>query len=160
MDVMSQLLSSIMDNIMSPILAVLGVALVFIFKNRFDKISKSIVAKNEIAEMKNKNTIRKELMEIIASNVEAAVASNMQIAAAMKSGGRKLTDADVKTLNESAKTLIMNSLPDSLTKEGEPLNDIIGGTTKLHTIIDALMEKYVYEYKVKQLTPPTNDNTK
>ena len=53
--------SAIMEHIMIPIIIALGTALLLIFKNRFDKISKSIVAKNEMEEMEKSTNIRKQL---------------------------------------------------------------------------------------------------
>lgn len=144
-------IGAIMDHIIVPIIIALGAALLLICKNRFDKISKSIVAKNELADMQKKTNIRKDLMEQIAINVEAAVASNMQIADGMKAGGKSLTEEQVKSLNESAKQLVINALPSSMTEDDGVLLEILGGRAKLDAMIDAMMEKYVYEYKVKKI---------
>ena len=49
-----------------------------------------------------------------------------------------------------ARELVDQSLPDSLTTDGEILNKAIGGTEALNTLIAGLIEKHVVEQKVKQ----------
>lgn len=142
--------SSILNNIFTPVFVVIGGAVVIYVKHFADKFAKILIAKNEIAEMEKQSTVRKDLLEVIATTVESAVASNMQLANSMKRSGTKLTEDQIMELNNSAKSLIMNALPQGLTEEGGVLLDIIGGRDKLNAIIDSMMEKYVYEYKIKE----------
>lgn len=146
----ANILSAIGEHIIIPIIIALGTAILLVLKTSFDKIAKSVVAKNELSDMEKKTNIRKELIATIAVEVEAAVGSNMQLADKMKESGQKLTDEQIKSLNNSAKQLVINALPPSLTEENGVLLEIIGGKDRLEAIIDAMMEKSVYEYKVKK----------
>lgn len=145
----SVIIGAIGDHIIVPIIMAIGVGILFVLKHYIDKISKSIVAKNEISAMEKQSTVRKELLTTLSTIVEAAVGSNMQIANAMKANGEKLTPEQISELNQSAKKLVINSLPPSLTNDGGVLLEIIGGREKLDAVIDSLMEKSVYEYKVR-----------
>ena len=118
-----------------------------IFKNRFDKISKSIVAKNEMEEMEKSTNIRKQLIDTIETQVKASVATIMPIANRMKERGEGLSDEEGLMLKEKAKNLTLNTFPPSLTQEGGVLLEIIGGRERLDSIIDSLIEKHVFEYK-------------
>lgn len=142
--------SYVLDHIFVPVMIVIGAALVIVVKHYADKIAKSIVAKNEISSMTKENTARKELIETLNSIVESAVASNMQLAEKMKEDGQKLSQEQIDELNNVCKTLVMNSLPLSLTEENGILLEVIGGQEKLDAIISSMMEKHVYEYKVKK----------
>lgn len=143
--------SSVLDNIFTPLLIVLGGAIVVVFKHYADKFAKIMIAKNEIAEMEKQSTIRKDLLGTIGTMVESAVGSNMQLADSMKEAGAKLTEMQVLELNNTAKQLVLNALPPGLTEEDGVLLEIIGGRDKLNAIIDSMMEKYVYEYKIKSV---------
>lgn len=143
------IMGGIWDHVMIPIIIAIGVALAFVVKHYADKVSKSIVAKNEISAMEKQSSVRKELLTTLSTIVEAAVGSNMQIANTMKASGQKLTPEQISELNQSAKKLVINSLPPSLTNENGVLLEIIGGKEKLDAVIDSMMEKYVYEYKIK-----------
>lgn len=135
-----------------PFIALIGGAIILLIKQQVDRAVKSFVAKNEIANMEKKNAIRLQLTKTIEEHVEAAVASNMQLADEMKKSGQKLEEYQIMQLNESAKTLVLNSLPPSLTEEDGVLLEIIGGRDRLDAIISSMMEKYVYQYKAKH--PP------
>jgi hypothetical protein len=74
----------------------------------------------------------------------------MQLAEQMKELTGYLTEEQSAQLANTAKQNVYNFLPASLTKEGEPLNDIIGGTARLDSIIETSIEKHVYEYKIKK----------
>lgn len=142
-------MNGLLEHIAIPIIIVIGGAICVIVKHYADKITKSIVAKNEISELEKKNTVRKDLLSTLNTLVEAAVGSNMQLADTMKMSGEKLTQEQITELNRSAKQLIINSLPPSLTSDDGVLMEVIGGREKLDAIIGSLMEKHVYEYKLR-----------
>ena len=148
---MDSIMNAVMENLIVPILAVLGTTLVLIVENCLKKIADSIVNKNAMSDMEKETATRKKLLDTIESCVAAAVGSNMQLADQMKESGESLTDDQVKQLNENAKKIVYSSLPTSLTSEDGALMKIIGGPDKLDSIIDAYMEKYVYEYKIKKM---------
>lgn len=139
------------EHVLLPVIIAFGAAILLICKHFFDKISKSIVAKNEISEMDKQVSIRNKLMITLQESVKTAVASNMQTASAMKSGGRKLEEYQIQELNNSAMNIVLGSLPPSLTEEGGVLLDFIGSKEKLNGLISAMIEKYVYEYKISEM---------
>lgn len=143
------LLNSIAENIIIPIIVAFGAAILWLVKHYLDKIVKGIAVRNEISSMEKRNNIRAQLMDMISQTVQAAVASNMSVADEMKESGNKLTEDQIDQLNSSAKELIIGSLPSSLTQEDGVLLEIIGGKDTLDSLIQNLMEKYVYEYKCK-----------
>lgn len=149
---MDTIIEAITDNILIPVIAILGTTLVLIIENCLKKITESIVNKNAMSDLEKEAATRKKLIDTISSYVDSAVASNMQLADFMKSDGSSLTDAQIKTLNEGAKKIIYAALPTSLTEEDGTLMKIIGGPEKLEALIDAMMEKCVYEYKLKKNT--------
>lgn len=144
-------LRMIEEHVLLPVIIAFGAAILLICKHFFDKISKSIVAKNEISEMDKQASIRNKLMITLQESVKTAVASNMQTASAMKSGGRKLEEYQIQELNNSAMNIVLGSLPPSLTEEGGVLLDFIGSREKLNGLISAMIEKYVYEYKLSEM---------
>lgn len=151
------------EHVLLPVIIAFGAAILLICKHFFDKISKSIVAKNEISEMDKQASIRNKLMITLQESVKTAVASNMQTASAMKSGGRKLEEYQIQELNNSAMNIVLGSLPPSLTEEGGVLLDFIGSKEKLNGLISAMIEKYVYEYKLSEMKSknqiPSDDKT-
>lgn len=145
-----QWISAIFDNIAIPILAAFGGIIVYLIKSFADRITKSVVAKNEAASLEKVFATKSYIIKEIDDIVGAAVASNMQIADDMKKAGHKLSEEQIMQLQESAKELVINSLPASLTEESGSMIQIIGGQDKLYSLINALMEKHVYEYKIKR----------
>lgn len=142
--------SSLMDNLLTPVLAVLGGALVYILKHWLDKVSKSIIAKNELEELEKTNSIRQDLLKTISEQVDAAVGANMQLADKMKESGHTLSDEQISELNNNAKELVMNALPPSLSEKDGVLLEMIGGPERLDKIIDTFMENSVYQWKLKK----------
>lgn len=140
--------STVMDAIIIPVIIALATAIVFIAKSGFNRISKSITAKNELAAMESQQAIREKLVAMIDDSVKAAVASNMSTVEELKKNNHKLTGNEIQELNESAKQLVLNTLPPELTDEDGTLLSILGGTAKLDGLITSLIEKYVYEYKL------------
>lgn len=139
----------IITNILKPlVLSGLGWLSVYLTKCA-KRVIESIEAKNELENMSRVNEMRSNLLKEIETSVKAAVGSNMQIANKMKERGKKLTDDQISELQNSAKKLIMDSLPESLTTEGGTLLKIIGGKDKLDITIDNMLETAVYEYKMK-----------
>lgn len=149
--------NAIFDNIAIPILAAFGGIIVYLIKSFADRITKSIVAKNEAASMEKVFETKSYIIKEIDGIVAAAVASNMQIAEDMKKAGQKLTEEQIEQLQNSAKELVLNSLPASLTEESGSMIQIVGGQDKLYSLINALMEKYVYEYKLKRMSGESAD---
>lgn len=140
--------SSVFDNMGVPILALFGGAIVVLLQKFGNKITKSIDAKNEIASLNKQSATRIQLLSELKVFVEAAVASNMQLAEKMKAAqGGQLTDEQGAELQAAAKELVYKVLPPSLTEDDGVLLEVIGGRGRLDAIIDNLIEQYVYEYK-------------
>ena len=143
------IIQTIIDNLAAPILIAIGGAIALLINKWADKIGNSVTVKNEIESIEKRMKTRKDILDTLAPTVEAAVASNMQLANTVKERNGKLSEEDVLMLNESAKKLVFNTLPKSLTEEDGVLLDIIGGPEQLDAAITVMIERYVYEYKLK-----------
>lgn len=148
--------SSVFDNMVVPILILFGGAIVALIQKFGTKLTKSAEAKNEIANLNKQSATRIQLLNELKVFVEAAVASNMQMAEKLKSvSGGQLSEEQAIELKQSAKDLVYKVLPPSLTEDNGVLLEVIGGKGRLDAIIENLIEQYVYEYK----SPSTKDNT-
>ena len=143
------LIQTVIDHLGIPILIAIGGGFAVIASKWTEKIGNSITIKNEIDSIEKRTKARKSILETLEPAVQAAVASNMQLADTIRQNKGKLTQDDLVMLNNSAKELIMNTLPKSLTDEDGVLLDIIGGKAQLDAAIKVMIEKYVYEYKIK-----------
>jgi len=139
------------SGVITPILGAIVTVIVGYLGWRLNKVSKAAMAKNVMAEMEKKNGIRNQVMDLISKNVKSAVESNMQLADSMKQAGHSLDQDEIKALNNSAKQMVLNNLPLELTNSDGVLCEIIGGVDKLNSIIDTMMEQYVYEIKLAKL---------
>ena len=148
---MAEVVSTVMDNLILPAILIIAAVLIAMIKKFLEKITRSIEIKNEMGTLEKRISIRNKLITLISENVKAAVAANMQLANEYKEQGRKLTPEEAENLRKSANQLVMGSLPESLKGDGVLL-EIIGGTETLQVLINALIEKYVYEYKTNQVT--------
>ena len=143
--------NAIMDNLMVPIIVIIAGALIALFQPKINKIVQKHLAKEDMKEINEENTIRKDLISLIDSQVKSAVAANMSLANYIRrENNGDIPDEEGKKLAENAKQLVMNSLPVSLTDKDGNLNKILGGTDRLEAIIETSLKKYVYEYKFKQ----------
>lgn len=142
------------NNIVTPLIVAIvgiGVTIITIMGNRFVK---NVEAKTALTKAMKKDSARIDAIKYIETTVEAAVAANMQMANKMKASGHKLTPEESRLLNERARRTIYASLPPEF-DDGGVLLALIGNREKLDNIIDNLIEKYVYEYKIK-LNQPNN----
>ena len=143
--------NAIMDNLMVPVIVIIAGALIAIFQPKINKIVQKHLAKEDMKEINEENTIRKDLISLIDSQVKSAVAANMSLANYIRrENNGDIPDEEGKKLAENAKQLVMNSLPVSLTDKDGNLSKILGGTDRLEAIIETSLKKYVYEYKFKQ----------
>ena len=143
--------NAIMDNLMVPVIVIIAGGLIAIFQPKINKIVQKHLAKEDMKELNEENTIRKDLISLIDSQVKSAVAANMSLANYIRrENNGDIPDEEGKKLAENAKQLVMNSLPVSLTDKDGNLNKILGGTDRLEAIIETSLKKYVYEYKFKQ----------
>jgi len=147
---LSTLTSIIVNNVLAPLLLVVGSTVLVVVKKYADKVVNSIVSKNDTETLERVTSTRSQILEEIDFVVDGAVASNMQLAEELKSQKKKLTPEDVKLLNRTAIQLIYDSLPDSLTNENGTLSKIIGGKERLTSIIDGLIEKHVNDQKIEK----------
>lgn len=147
---MADIVSTVMDNLILPAILIIAAVLITMIKKFLEKITRSIEIKNEMGTLEKRISIRNKLITLISENVKAAVGANMQLANDYKESGRKLTPEEAENLRKSANQLVMGSLPESLKGDGVLL-EIIGGTETLQVLINALIEKYVYEYKTNQV---------
>lgn len=149
---MNDALQLILENIAVPIIGAIGTALVIIVKQLGDRIVKSVIDKNSADEIEKAFKIQNLLMEKLDMIVKSAVASNMQIADDIKCSGKGISEQQAEVLRNSARDIIMKSLPTGITVGDNKQNviDILGGEQRVNIMIDSLMEKYVYEYKLQK----------
>lgn len=147
---LTTILSQVMDILIVPAIVVICTAALLIAKSVTKRISKSVLAKNEMAQIESQQVIREKLLKMISDAVQSAVAANMATAEQMKKNNKKLTTKQIQELQDSAKTLTINTLPPELFEEDSTLLSILGGKDKLDGLITSLIEKYVYEYKLQE----------
>lgn len=141
-------MNSVFEHITVPIIILVGGVILAVLKPYAKKITASLTMKNEMESLEKMTQAKSNFIEQLDKLVESAVAANMQLAETMKANGHKLTDEQIQELNQSAKDLVMSSLPiDTLDPEGD-LYKLIGGEEKLDKMITSLMEKHVYAYKL------------
>lgn len=155
----ASIIMMIEEHIITPALIAFGGIILGMVKHYAEKISKSIEAKNEMSNIEKQATLRNQLIQTISEAVKAAVASNMDTAKKMKIGGNKLTDEQIAKLNQSAINIVLASLPPALTEDGGSLLEVIGSKEKLNNLINAFLEKYVYEYKSEDSSSESCEQT-
>jgi hypothetical protein len=127
----SSLMKTAVDTVLLPALVIIGSSVLIIVKSYVKNLTDSIIAKNELISLGNIASIKNHILSEIATLVQAAVCTNMTIAQSIKAGGNKLSESEVIMLQESAKQLVYNSLPVSLTDEAGSMLKILGGKDKL-----------------------------
>ena len=152
------IIQSIIENIAIPAIVAFGGGVSLFIGRWVNKIGKSITLKNEIESIEKRAKARKDILDALRLTVEAAVGSNMQLANTMRQRNGKLTGDDIAVLKNTAKELIMNTLPESLKSEDGELLKIVGGRAQLDTEINVMIEQYVYEYKIKS-SKQSDDNS-
>jgi len=136
--------------ILIPAMLAIGSTLLVIIKSYVQKIGQSLVAKYEMESLKSLTNVSMNLATEIDKAVDAAVASMMVTVNRLKEENNgELSEEDAVYVKGMAKELVDQSLPSSLTEDGEILNKAIGGTEALNTLIAGLIEKHVVEQKVK-----------
>lgn len=138
----------LLNNLYIPVLiAILGIVL-RIVQQYADKFVELFNKRQKIESMEKIATVRDKLVMELDKNVQAAVASNIDMADKMKAAGHKLDEGQIREINESAKVIIMKSLPSDI--NGMTPAEILGGEHVMNSMIDSFMEKHVLEYKIKR----------
>lgn len=138
---------ALMDNIITPIIVLIGSAILMVVRSYVKRIRDSIIAKNEMVSLDSLTRVKNNLLEEIETIVNAAVLTNMQLANSMKSGGKKLTDLEAEMLQKSTKTLVYQTLPSTLTDENGVMLQVIGGKERLDGLVNNFIEKAVVDAK-------------
>lgn len=147
------IISTVTDNILIPVIILIASTILIVARSYAKRLTSSVVSKNEAEALEKVFATKSHIVSELSTIVEAAVASNMQMAQAMKANGHKLTEEEINKLNLSARKMIMTALPSQITDTNGSLIGVMGGKEALDSLIDSLMEKYVYEYKLKALDP-------
>jgi phage gpG-like protein len=145
----SMIFQTILDNLAVPILIALGGGIAVIVTKWTEKIGKSVTIKNEIESIEKRAKVRKDILDSLEPTVKSAVATNMQLANEIKATKGRIVNEDARMLFDSTMDLIMSTLPKSLTEDDGVLLEIIGGKSQLEAAIKIMIEKYVYEYKLR-----------
>mgnify|MGYP000065005891 CR=1 FL=1 len=138
---------ALMDNIITPVIVLIGSAILMVVRSYVKRIRDSIIAKNEMVSLDSLTRVKNNLLEEIETIVNAAVLTNMQLANSMKSGGKKLTDLEAEMLQKSTKTLVYQTLPSTLTDENGVMLQVIGGKERLDGLVNNFIEKAVVDAK-------------
>ena len=138
---------ALMDNIITPIIVLIGSAILMVVRSYVKRIRDSIIVKNEMVSLDSLTRVKNNLLEEIETIVNAAVLTNMQLANSMKSGGKKLTDLEAEMLQKSTKTLVYQTLPSTLTDENGVMLQVIGGKERLDGLVNNFIEKAVVDAK-------------
>ena len=138
---------ALMDNIITPIIVLIGSAILMVVRSYVKRIRDSIIAKNEMVSLDSLTRVKNNLLEEIETIVNAAVLTNMQLANSMKSGGKKLTDLEAEVLQKSTKTLVYQTLPSTLTDDNGVMLQVIGGKERLDGLVNNFIEKAVVDAK-------------
>lgn len=152
MDALMATLQNVFDTILGPaIIACIG-AVVALGNKYIKQYLKKLDVKHELENMTRENEIKNGIMAEIKSIVVSVVGANMRIADDLKSANsdKMLTNEQSAEIKENVKKLVMASLPDSLTDDDGVLLDVMGGKERLDIIIDSMIEKCVYDYKIKK----------
>lgn len=147
---METMVSSVMNNLIVPLIAVIAGILITMVQRYLEKFSNGIEVKNSLFNLEKQLNIRNKLVEILSEDVKSTVASNMTKANEFKKAGNgKLTQEQQEELRNQVKAITINSIS-SIISSNEGLLEMIGGKESLDSLIDILIEKYVYEYKISQ----------
>lgn len=150
MDIMDAL-QKVFDTALIP--AIMGACayIIALGKKYAKKWADQMEAKHELDNMAKRSELKNTLLKEIKTIVDSVVGSNMQLADAKKmENGGKLTDSQSADIRLAAEEVIMASLPESLTSEDGVLLKVIGGSDRLHIIIDSMIDQAVYDYKLKK----------
>lgn len=147
---MDNLLSVISDQLVGPILVIILASALAIGKSYLNKITDSILTKNDLNKVKDTLDAKSSVLKQIETTVENAVAANMQDADALKaSGNGKLSDDEKAKLKLNAKTLVMTTLPSELFDENSSVYSMFGGRGNIEAIVESMIESYVFKLKNK-----------
>lgn len=151
MDIMDTL-QKFFDTALIPAIIGAGAYLLALVKKYAKKAMKQVEIKHEIENMAKMQEIKNKLLSEIKTIVDSTVGSNMQIADALKKeNGGFLTDEQSAHIKNNVTDIIFASLPQSLTEEDGVLLDVIGGWDRLNTIIASMIDRAVYDYKIKRI---------
>jgi len=147
---MNEVITTILNNLVLPAIIAAAGIIIAICNKLVNSVSKSIELKNELYMLQKQIEIRNKLINIIGEHVKIAVASNMMLANDFKKeGDGYLTEEQQHQLQNNAKKIINDSIASMLGADSRLL-EVLGGEDALNAIINAMIEKYVYEYKLEQ----------
>lgn len=145
---MEELITTLMNNLVLPAIVAIS-AVVISMANKFIKnLTKNLNIKTDLLLLEHQLNIRNKFTAAIEESVKTAVGANMSSAEDMKQNGGVLFPEEQEFLINKAKETVNTSIRSLLGEDSELLN-AIGGEEALNVMIDALIEKYVYEYKKK-----------
>lgn len=145
---MGEIFNYVTENLLIPIFLIIAGVVIYFVKTKGDKIIKSIELRNEMSLIDNRMNVRNHLIDIIDKTVKAAVGANMSYAKTLKENNdtKTLTVEQQDDLKHLAFKMVYATFPPSLKNEDGILLDIIGSQEILDSLIESLIEKYVYEY--------------
>ena len=148
-EIFSMIREFVVQNILMPALLLIGSTVLIILKSYAEKITKSIIARNETACLEMITQVKNNVLTEIEKVSGIAVGANMQLAEKLKESvsTNKLTSEASQMLHQTAENAIYSALPDSLTDPKGVLSQVMGGPKALDTLVSNLIEKQVVDFK-------------
>ncbi|MDE7346511.1 MAG: hypothetical protein K2N48_07200 [Muribaculaceae bacterium] len=146
----------LVGNLMVPFVVIIFGIFLGVAKHYADKLVAIFTERHKVESVEKIARARESLVKELDTNVQAAVASNMDMADKMKAAGHKLTDEEILQINSSAKEIVFRTLPQEIS--GMTPSEILGGDTVTNALINSLMEKHVLEYKIKRGMKTNHDD--
>lgn len=148
----TELLQEFFNTILIPAIIAGAAYLLTLIKKYANRYVNSLEVKHELENLAKTAEIKTIILNEIRTIVGEVVGSNMQIAdAAKKDNGGHLTDEQSMKIHKTVKDVVMVSLPQSLTEKDGVLLNVVGGSERLEVIIDNMISKAVYDYKIKKV---------
>lgn len=141
-----------LNNLLVPAIVAGGTYLIALTKKYAKRYFDGLEVKRELENLAKTTEIKNTILREIETVVSSVVGSNMQIADSIKKeNGGTLTDEQSEKIRTTVKEVIMASLPVSLTDKEGVLMKVVGGQEQLDRIIDNMIEKHVYDYKIRKV---------
>lgn len=148
----AEFLQQFFNTILIPAILAGSAYLITLIKKYIKIYADNLEVKFELDNLAKTTEIKNILLNEIRTIVGEVVGSNMHIADDIKeSNGGHLTDEQSSEIHKTAKDIVIASLPQSLTEQDGVLYNLIGGSERLDIIIDNMISKAVYDYKIKKV---------
>lgn len=145
----SEVLNMIYSDLILPVISIIIVVILNRLSTRANKVLESADDKNRKEAISAVTNITSQAMLQLDTVVSSAVAYTMRLADAYKADDTpKLTDEEIKELNDQARELAYKMLPIEILAGS--LTTILGGEEAIRTMIDSSIEKQIISNRSSQ----------